>query len=99
MNITLGEVFDTIIKIAAVAAAIGALYGLLMKGIKKLIIPMRIKSLKSDLTTLFYLAENGNLSNEQKMLAHEEYDEYHEIYKQNSYIHDAFEKLRNEGKI
>ena len=53
-NITLGQLFDTIIKIGAVVGAFGALYGLLMRGIKKIILPMRIKMLKSDLTTLFY---------------------------------------------
>lgn len=34
-NITLGQVFDTIIKIGAVCGAIGALYALLMSAIKK----------------------------------------------------------------
>ena len=67
-NITLGQLFDTIIKIGAVVGAFGALYGLLMRGIKKIILPMRIKMLKSDLTTLFYLAESGNLSIEQSKL-------------------------------
>lgn len=98
-NITLGQLFDTIIKLAAVAGAIGALYALLMRGIKKLITPIRIKFLKSDLTTLFYLAEHGDLSNAQKMLVYEEYDEYCIELKQNSYIHDTFEKLKKEGKI
>lgn len=98
-NITLGQIFDAVIKLGAVVGAFGGLYALLMRGIKKLIIPMEIKRLKSDLTTFFYLAENGNLSNEQRMLAHEEYDEYCIELKQNSYIHDKFESLKKEGKI
>ena len=99
MNITLGELGDTIIKISAVIGAFGALYGLLMRVIKKIILPMRIKMLKSDLTTLFYLAETGNLSIEQRKLAYEEYDEYVNELKQDSWVHEKFESLKREGKL
>ena len=104
-NITLGQIKDIIVFIVALTAGIGTLYGLLMKGIKKLLQPIndelhneKMKRLKSELTTFMYLAENGTLSNEQKILAHEDYDEYIQN-KGNSYIHDKFEKLNKEGKI
>lgn len=104
-NITLGQIKDIIVFVVALTGGIGVLYGLLMKGIKKLLQPIndelhneKMKRLKSELTTFMYLAENGTLSNEQKILAHEDYDEYTQN-KGNSYIHDKFEKLNNEGKI
>ena len=78
---------------------------LLMKGIKKLFEPLRddIREekkarLKSDLTTLMYLADNGTISDEQKMLANEEYDDYIGMGG-NSYIKNKFDKLVKEGKI
>ena len=104
-SITLGEVKDTIVFIVALASGIVALYSLLMKGIEKQLEPIneelhneKMKRLKSELTTLMYLADGGALSNEQRILAHEDYDEY-VANKGNSYIHDKFESLHKEGKI
>lgn len=104
-NITLGQISDAIIFIVALVGGIGALYGLLMKGIKNQLEPIndelkkeKMSRLKSELTTFMYLAETGNISNEQKILAHEDYDEYVNN-KGNSYIHDKFESLHKEGKI
>ena len=104
-NITLGQIKDFAVFVVALVGGIGALYSLLMKGIKKQLDPIndelkqeKMSRLKSDLTTLMYLAETGVISNEQKILAHEEYDVYVEN-KGNSYIHDKFESLHKEGKI
>lgn len=104
-NITLGQISDAIIFIVALVGGIGALYGLLMKGIKNQLEPIndelkkeKMSRLKSELTTFMYLAEQNNISNEQKILAHEDYDEYIRN-KGNSYIHDKFESLHKEGKI
>ena len=105
-NITLGQVYDVIIKIGAVAGAIGGLYALLMKGFKKQLQPIkddirdeRIERLKSELTTFMYLAErSGDLSADQKKRAHEEYDLYTKLGG-NSWVHDSFEKLKKEDKI
>ena len=104
-DITLGQIRDVVLFIVALAGGIGGLYALLMKGIKKLLQPIndeltheKMSRLKSDLTTLMCLAENGVISNEQKMLAHEEYDEYVQN-KGNSWVHDKFESLHKEGKI
>lgn len=104
-NITLGQISDVILYLAAIAGGIGALYKLLMAGIKKQLDPIndelkreKMSRLKSELTTFMYLAEQSNISNEQKILAHEDYDEYIRN-KGNSYIHDKFESLHKEGKI
>jgi hypothetical protein len=104
-NITLGQIKDVVLFLVALIGGISSLYVLLMKGIKLQLQPIRddlkdekMKRLKSELTTFMYLAEQGNLSNEQKILAHEDYDEYIEN-KGNSYIHDRFEILKKEGKI
>ena len=104
-NITLGQISDAIVFTVALVGGIGALYKLLMTGIKKQLEPIndelkkeKMSRLKSELTTFMYLAEQNNISNEQKILAHEDYDEYIRN-KGNSYIHDKFESLHKEGKI
>lgn len=104
-NITLGQIGDAVIFLATLAGGIGALYGLLMKGIKSQLKPIKdelkgekMSRLKSDLTTLMCLADNGVISNEQKLLAHEEYDEYTKNGG-NSYIKEKMEELHKEGKI
>lgn len=104
-NITLGQIKDVVIWLVALIGGIGTLYGLLMKGIKKILNPViddlkreKMQRLKSEITTFMYLAENGTILNEQKMLAHEEYDEYI-ANKGNSYIKNKFESLVKEGKL
>ena len=104
-NVTLGQIRDIVLFIVALTGGLGTLYKLLMIGIKKQLEPIneelhneKMKRLKSELTTLMYLADGGALSNEQRILAHEDYDEY-VANKGNSYIHDKFESLHKEGKI
>jgi len=104
-NITLGQISDIVIFLVTLIGGIGALYKLLMTGIKNQLQPIneelhneKMNRLKSDLTTLMCLAENGVISYEQKLLAHEEYDEYVKN-KGNSWVHDKFETLHKEGKI
>lgn len=104
-NITLGQIFDSLIRISVVAGAVGVLYKLIIKGVGNLLTPIKdelrtekMSRLKSELTTFFFLAESNNLSAEQKILAHEDFDEYTRL-KGNSYIHDKFEALHKEGKI
>lgn len=104
-DITLGQIRDVILFIVALAGGIGALYKLLMAGIKKQLEPINVElqkekmsRLKSDLTTLMCLAESGVISKEQIMLAHEEYDTY-KANKGNSFIKEKFESLHKEGKI
>ena len=104
-NITLGQIFDTVIKIGAVIGALGGLYALIMKGFDERLQPIKDdirdekkERLKSDLTTFLFLAEHGELSNDQKLRAHEEYDMYIKMGG-NSWVHDRFEILKKEGKI
>ncbi len=97
-NITLNQIGEIIIKLAAIVGAMKVLSMMVIAGIKKVLLPIRIKMLKSDLTMLMCLAENGLLSEEQKKLLYEDYDEYIG-YKLNSWIHDKFEFLKKEGKI
>lgn len=58
----------------------------------------RLNSLKTDLVNLMSLAEAETITKEQKINAHELYDEY-SSNGGNSYIHDWWEKLVKEGKI
>ena len=108
-NVTLGQISTVVTFLSIFISGLAGLYALLMKGIDnqftKQLKPIndelkdeKMKRLKSELTTFMYLAENGTLSAEQKILAHEDYDEYVKN-KGNSYIHDKFEELHKEGKI
>lgn len=104
-NITLEQVFDSVIKIGAVIGALGGLYALIMKGLDKRLKPIKddirdekIERLKSDLTTFIYIADKDVLTNDQRVRAHEEYDNYIKMGG-NSWIHDRFETLKKEGKL
>lgn len=104
-NITLGQIGDAILYLAAIAGGIGVLYKLLMTGIQKQLEPIKqeqhnekMKRLKSDITNLICLVEQGIITNEQKLLLHEDYDEYAKNGG-NSWVHDKMESLHKEGKI
>ena len=104
-NITLGQIKDVVLFLVALIGGVSSLYALLMKGIKLQLQPIRDdlkderkERLKSDLTTFMYLAEHGELSNDQKLRSHEEYDMYVKMGG-NSWVHDRFETLKKEGKI
>lgn len=104
-GITLGQIKDAVIFLVALIGGIGSLYVLLMKGINKSLQPIkddlrneRIERLKSDLTTFIYIASKDDLSNDQRLRAHEEYDMYIKLGG-NSWVHDRFEELKKEGKV
>lgn len=104
-NITLGQIKDVVLFLVAFIGGIGSLYALLMKGIKVQLQPIKDdlrdekrERLKSDLTTFIYIADKDVLTNDQRVRAHEEYDDYIKIGG-NSWIHDRFETLKKEGKI
>ena len=104
-NITLGQIKDVVLFLVALIGGISSLYALLMKGIKLQLQPIKDdirdekkERLKSDLTTFMFLAEHGELSNDQRLRAHEEYDMYIKMGG-NSWVHDRFEILKKEGKI
>lgn len=93
-NITIGNVKELIITISTVGAALIGICAWIKHIIGKMLLPL----LKSDIATLMYLAEQGQLSDTQKRLAHDEFDEYKKLGG-NSYIKDNFEKLVKEGKL
>ncbi len=104
-NIKLEELINTIILLASFVGALGVLQKVTTKKIEELFEPVnnkleeeRMSRLRSDIVSLMCGAENGSLSEEQKILAHEEYDEYVKLGG-NSYVHSKWEKLEKEGKI
>lgn len=98
-NITLEQIIEFVIKLAAIVGAMKVLVIMIIAAIKKLFRPIRIQMLKSDLATFMGLAECGLITTEQRIIAHEDYDEYTKVLKQNSWVHDKFEELVKEGKI
>ncbi len=66
--------------------------------VKKEMEESKIDSIKIDLVNLMCFAEQGNISEEQKRLAHELFDEYTSAGR-NSYVHSKWDKLVKEGKI
>ena len=93
-NITLGQISDTIINLSYLVGAIGVLYALL----RNLLMKFEKRRLKADVVTLMALAERDMLSTEQKLLLHEEYDDYIKA-KGNSWAKEKYEQLHKEGKI
>lgn len=93
-NITLGQLSDVAIKLSELTIAVGVLYGLL----RKLLMKFEKRRLKADIVTLMALAERDILSTEQKLLLHEEYDDYIKAGG-NSWAKEKFELLHKEGKI
>ena len=57
-----------------------------------------LERLKSDLTTYLYIAHKDDLSSDQKMRFHEEYDAYIKMGG-NSWVKDSVEKLRKKDRI
>lgn len=104
-NITLGQIKDVVLFLVALIGGISSLYALLMKGIKLQLQPIKDdirdekkERLKSDLTTFMFLAEHGELSNDQRLRAHEEYDMYIKMGG-NSWVKERMEDLKKKGKI
>lgn len=104
-NITIGQITSIIVLIAGVVTSWKILIGEVEKKFKKALSPINSKidnlelnSIKTDLVNFMCLAEQGTMTVEQKMNAHELYDRYCEKGG-NSYVHDRWENLRKEGKI
>lgn len=93
-NITLGQISDILMKLSELIIATGVLYGLL----RKLLMKFEKRRLKADVVTLMALAEKDIISTEQKLLLHEEYDDYIKAGG-NSWAKEKFESLHKEGKI
>lgn len=108
-SITLGQVLIALVFIMSLISnaknIIKEIKNPFDKKIKEVLEPIRedinhleMSSIKTDLVNFMCLAEQGNLTHEQKLIAHELYDRYCEKGG-NSYIHDEWERLKKEGKI
>ena len=69
-----------------------------LEPINKKIDKLELNSIKTDLVNFMSNAENGTITTEQNLNAHELYDNYCRMGG-NSYIHDKWEKLKKEGKL
>lgn len=108
-NITLGQVLIGLVFIMSLISnaknLIKEVKNPFDKKIQKALEPIRddinhleMSSIKTDLVNLMCLAEQSQLTHEQKLIAHELYDRYKEKGG-NSYIHDEWERLKRENKI
>lgn len=104
-NITLGELAKNLAFIVALLGSIAYLKKVLvnsidntLKPINKKIDDLELSYIKTDLVNFMCLAEEGRITEEQSLNAHELYDTYCKKGG-NSYIHDKWEKLRKEGKL
>ena len=104
-NITLGQVALALAFLVGFISSIKYLKNDINKTIAKILSPinekvgqLELNTLKTDLTNFMSLAENNNITYEQKANAYELYDRYCKLGG-NSYIHNKWEKLVKEGKI
>lgn len=104
-NLKVADLINTIILLASFIGAIGVIQKWTVEKINKMFNPIneklsdeRMDRLKHDIVNFMCEAENGTLSEEQKILLHEEYDEYVKLGG-NSYVHEKWEKLEKEGRI
>jgi len=97
-NITLGQVATALAFLVSLIGSLEFIFIRLKRFISKEIKPLKIESIKVDLVNLMCFAEQGIISEEQKKLAYELFDEYTNAG-QNSYVHSKWENLRKEGKI
>lgn len=104
-NIKLLDLVNTIILLSTFLTSLGIIQKWTTDKMEKMFKPINRKidkehldRLRSDIVSLMCSAENGTLSEEQKILAHEEYDEYTKLGG-NSYVHSKWDKLEKEGKI
>lgn len=104
-EITLGQIAKVLAFIVALIGSIKYLKNELDKSISKTLQPinkkidnLELNTIKTDLVNLMCLAENNQITHEQKMNAYELYDRYKKLGG-NSYVHDKWENLKKEGKI
>lgn len=105
-QITLGDISSTILFIVALIGGIEFLVIRIKKIMDKQLEPIKqqiqenaITSIKSDLINYLSLAEKDLLVGKQKEMFYELYDIYTKKYKQNSYVHNEYERLHALGKI
>lgn len=101
----IGQAIDYTILAASLIGAVGVILASLRKLLNSIIKPLNDKldtyefeSKKTDLINYMCLAEKMDLTEEQKINAHELYD-YYVNHNGNSYVHDKWEKLVEKGLI
>lgn len=98
-NVTLGQISNIL---EFLVEFVGFLITILIATstvIKKLLKPIELLSIKTDLTNFINDVEMGIFKTHiQRLNAHELYDRYTKLGG-NSYIHDHWDKLLKEGKI
>lgn len=101
----IGQAIDYTILAASLIGAVGVILASLKKLLNSIIKPLNDKldtyefeSKKTDLINYMCLAEKMDLTEEQRINAHELYD-YYVAHNGNSYVHDKWEKLVEKGLI
>lgn len=104
-NITLGQIGIALSFFISLIGSIEFISSRLKKQVNKTLEPinekidkLELNSVKTDLVNFMSNAENSTVTTEQKINAHELYDNYCKMGG-NSYIHDKWENLRKEGKL
>ncbi len=103
---TVSELLSKIIFIASVLGAFGVIIGVFTAVMNYLLKPIRTELRKNDvrqcrifLVSFLCDIENGVDKDEvQWKLAHEIYDHYEHDLKQNSYVHDKWERVINHNE-
>lgn len=110
-NITIGQIYEIMLFLATFVGTAIILYNYIKKWLKETlkeefkevkedVKKIGISNCKNYLVSCFSKIECGQaLDESERERLFETYDEYTKIYKQNSYIHSKFEKLKKEGKI
>ena len=96
--LALGFLVSLISSVEFVSARLKKQVDITLEPINKKIDKLELNSIKTDLVNFMSSAENGNVTTEQKINAHELYDNYCKMGG-NSYIHDKWENLKKEGKL
>lgn len=104
-NITLSQVALALGFLASLIGSVEFISARLKKQVDKTLEPinkkidkLELNSIKTDLVNFMSSAETGNVTTEQKINAHELYDNYCKMGG-NSYIHDKWENLKKDGKL
>lgn len=110
-NITLGQIYSIMAFIGTFTGAFSVVLVLLKKWLKNMlkdefeslreeVTSIGISNCKNFLVSCMAKVESGQELDETELERfYEEYDEYTIKWKQNSYIHAKFEKLKKEGKL
>lgn len=98
-SVTLGQISNELTFLIEFATIIVTISTAVYMIFKKLIKPMELLSIKSDLVNFINDVEMGIFKTHiQKLIAHDLYDRYKKLGG-NSYIHEHWERLDKEGKI